>query len=122
MFDRITHWIKLYHLNGKERRGLPKNASILDRERRIGTPRAELERLDAELMSDIFEMRDERSRLDTRDLLAKANRLGVPLPSFDNSEWDSNSGLSAEGRSQLRSSLRKEQNERWDLRLKIFGY
>ena len=106
-------------LNAKERRLIAKNVAVHDRAKKEGKSREDLDKLQVELMAPVWELRDERNRLETRHLLSQMNILGLPI-SDDETLWNSRfNELTAEGRAVLRSAIRKERAERWDLPLKV---
>jgi hypothetical protein len=66
------------------------------------------------------------SVLETSDLLRRAAREKVPTPDNDDQEaWIEARGggyyLSDFAYANLRAAIRKERNEKWDFRLKVFG-
>jgi hypothetical protein len=66
------------------------------------------------------------SVLETSYLLRRASREKVPTPDNDDEEaWIEARGggyyLSSVAYSNLRAAIRKERNEKWDFRLKVFG-
>ena len=71
---------------------------------------------------------DEIDQINTRLLCAQANRLGVPVPT-DEGSWDESNiiggrALTTKAFAELRTAMRKEQNERWaywELRLKVLA-
>jgi hypothetical protein len=115
MLPGLSDQWKLWQLDRKEHRVSVKNFAVFDEAKKSSKSGTELQKLEAELMESIWEIRDERSYLESRMLLAKTNRLGLPVPTEE--IWNGTKGLTAEGRLQLRSAIRKEQNERWELRL-----
>jgi hypothetical protein len=70
---------------------------------------------------------DQASKIQTRKLCGAAARIGVPIPTAEDC-WEESGvlggrHLSEKGFSELRSSVRKEKNERWaywELRVKVF--
>lgn len=80
---------------------------------------------EGERASFFFMIEDQKNQLISKDLLRQANEYGVPVPSLDNNDaWEDRMGmhfLSVNGAANLRSVIRREINERWDLRIKILG-
>lgn len=80
---------------------------------------------EGERASFFFMIEDQKNQLISKDLLRQANEYGVPAPSLDNKDaWEDRMGmhfLSVNGVAKLRSVIRREINERWDLRIKILG-
>jgi hypothetical protein len=65
-------------------------------------------------------------QLETAYLLRRAAREKVPTPDNDDEQaWVESHGggyhLSQSAYADLRSAIRKERNEKWDFRLKVFG-
>ena len=71
---------------------------------------------------------DEIDQINSNTLCREANRLGVAIPR-DEEMWEESNviggkSLTIKGMSELRTSLRKEKNERWaywELRFKVVG-
>jgi hypothetical protein len=66
------------------------------------------------------------SVLETSDLLRRAAREKVPTPDDDDEDaWIEARGggyyLTASAYANLRAAIRRERNEKWDFRLKVFG-
>jgi len=66
------------------------------------------------------------SVLETWDLLRRAARKKVPTPDDDDRDaWTEAHGggyyLTTSAYANLRAAIRKERNEKWDFRLKVFG-
>ena len=84
-----------------------------------------------EAVGDVFYCQDQIAAHVSRMLLDRAQDYGIPTPAYDDkSAWEE-SGFVVERRhlntkasAELRSAIRREQNERWqfwELRLKVLG-
>jgi hypothetical protein len=118
---RLNHFWMRWRLNAKEKRLMAENRYNFDKAKAAGKSTEELKKLEAELMLPVSELRDDKRILESHDLLTTMHRLGIPYSTDDREIWDPyDRGLTDKGRSEFRSAIRKERNEKWELRLRVF--